>query len=438
MENNTKLSSWKEISDYLKIRVRTAQRWEKDLNLPIHRVSGSPGTYVYAYKEELDRWLEERDEVEKKDEKGRSKISTRINKKRIAIISIFFITLISLTILFFPFNSFNGKHFAAQFKIEGKQLIIGDEKGKEIWRYDLESEPESHEYQRKESSYNSSDHRNIDYVDIDNDNNLDVLFTLHTADHIHESVMCFNHRGALQWAEKPGRNIKFGSHMISPDFDVRFVKPIDLDADGSLEIVIISAHKLFFPCRVQILNPAGKLIGDYWNSGHISCVQYKDLDNDGIKEIIWGGTNNGYKKACLGVLDIRKISGSSPQSKDTKYNSKELDVGTEKCYILIPNDEISSLRGLPDSVCIIDFLEDDRFIAWTSFSRIGYIFDFRLNPVDLYLGDQFLKKFKEMNRQNITSLPLSFYQQKTLLKQIVYWDGKKWTNVPTVTESWQK
>jgi len=384
MENNTKLSSWKEISDYLKIRVRTAQRWEKDLTLPVHRVSGSPGTYVYAYKEELDTWLEERDKLEKKYERAQSKKSTLINKKIIAIISIFFIILVSLTILFSPFNPFNGKHFAAQFKID------------------------------------------------------DVLFTLHTADHIHESVMCFNHRGALQWAEKPGRNIKFGNHMISPDFDVRFVKPIDLDADGSLEIVIISAHKLFFPSRVQILNPAGKLIGDYWNSGHISCVQYKDLDNDGIKEIILGGTNNGYQRACMVVLDIRKISGSSPQSKDTKYNSKELAVGTEKCYILIPNDEISSLRGLPDSVCIIDLLEDDRFIAWTRFSRIGYIFDFRLNPVDLYLGDQFLQKFKEMNRQNKTSLPLSFYQQKTLLKQIVYWDGRKWTNEPTVTESWQK
>ncbi len=32
------LSSWKEIANYLKIRVRTAQRWEEKLGLPFHRM----------------------------------------------------------------------------------------------------------------------------------------------------------------------------------------------------------------------------------------------------------------------------------------------------------------------------------------------------------------------------------------------------------------
>ena len=52
------LDSWKEIAAYLNRTVRTCQRWESELELPIYRLDGSPKANVFAYKEELDRWLE--------------------------------------------------------------------------------------------------------------------------------------------------------------------------------------------------------------------------------------------------------------------------------------------------------------------------------------------------------------------------------------------
>jgi tetratricopeptide (TPR) repeat protein len=54
------LDSWKEISAYLGRSVRTCQQWEKELDLPIHRLDGTPKARVFAYQEELDRWLEEK------------------------------------------------------------------------------------------------------------------------------------------------------------------------------------------------------------------------------------------------------------------------------------------------------------------------------------------------------------------------------------------
>jgi tetratricopeptide (TPR) repeat protein len=50
------LDGWKEISDYLKRDVRTCQRWERELGLPVHRLDGSPKARVFAYKDELDAW----------------------------------------------------------------------------------------------------------------------------------------------------------------------------------------------------------------------------------------------------------------------------------------------------------------------------------------------------------------------------------------------
>lgn len=54
---NARLSSWKEIAVYLDRGVRTVQRWHADLQLPVHKLTASPKSPVFAYKEEVDRWL---------------------------------------------------------------------------------------------------------------------------------------------------------------------------------------------------------------------------------------------------------------------------------------------------------------------------------------------------------------------------------------------
>ena len=54
------IESWKEIAVHLHRNVRTCQMWEKDLGLPIHRLDGSPRARVFAYPDELDRWLHDK------------------------------------------------------------------------------------------------------------------------------------------------------------------------------------------------------------------------------------------------------------------------------------------------------------------------------------------------------------------------------------------
>lgn len=51
------LNSWKEIAAYLGRGVRTVQRWEQELNLPVHRPRGAERSAVLAFPRELDQWL---------------------------------------------------------------------------------------------------------------------------------------------------------------------------------------------------------------------------------------------------------------------------------------------------------------------------------------------------------------------------------------------
>lgn len=60
MESSRILKSWKEISAHLRVGTRTAQRWERDFELPVHRTRDHSGSAVMALVEELDMWLQTR------------------------------------------------------------------------------------------------------------------------------------------------------------------------------------------------------------------------------------------------------------------------------------------------------------------------------------------------------------------------------------------
>jgi hypothetical protein len=48
------LTSWKEIAQYLGKGVRTVQRWEKEMRLPIHRCTSG---IIFALPDEITAWI---------------------------------------------------------------------------------------------------------------------------------------------------------------------------------------------------------------------------------------------------------------------------------------------------------------------------------------------------------------------------------------------
>jgi CheY-like chemotaxis protein len=54
------LNTWKEIARYLDRGVRTVQRWEAELGLPVRRPRGKDRSAVIAFRAEVDEWLRTR------------------------------------------------------------------------------------------------------------------------------------------------------------------------------------------------------------------------------------------------------------------------------------------------------------------------------------------------------------------------------------------
>src|SRR6516162_1376019 len=62
-----RLESWGEIAAYLRREIRTVQRWERNLGLPVHRLRVGKQASVFAYPSELDKWFKEREESIRND-----------------------------------------------------------------------------------------------------------------------------------------------------------------------------------------------------------------------------------------------------------------------------------------------------------------------------------------------------------------------------------
>jgi hypothetical protein len=77
LANSHILNSWKEIAGYMGRGLRTVQRWEHDLALPVRRPRGKSRSAVLAIRQELDDWIASRPQAPAEDKNGNSALQRR-------------------------------------------------------------------------------------------------------------------------------------------------------------------------------------------------------------------------------------------------------------------------------------------------------------------------------------------------------------------------
>ncbi len=139
------LESWKEISEYLHCSRRTGLRWEAELDLPIHRLDGTPKARVFAFKAELDRWLKEKlnhsDEIRKGRDARRFRLKRLFPASAICFIILSAAALLAprffspplpplpknkLTLAVLPFDNSSGEEALDAWKTALPDLVITD------------------------------------------------------------------------------------------------------------------------------------------------------------------------------------------------------------------------------------------------------------------------------------------------------------------------
>lgn len=280
------------------------------------------------------------------------------------------------------------------------------------------------------------------FTDLDGNGEEEILVS---GDYLSEEksrseLFCLTKSGKLLWSYRPGRRIKTLTDEFSNHFKIKRFETTNFSLQShEKSILLIASHVTWYPTQILLLDARGKLQGEYWHAGRLSrdALLIEDLDEDGWKEIIVGGTNNDFQQACLLVLDPRNISGCSPSSGNPEFQFAELEAGSQEFYLLLPRTTINQTMRLRNYTTSIELSQEEKILEVTTheFTRdspchMMYNFDFRLNPLLSRPTDILIEAVKELVISRVLP-PHAETELRSLKDRIKYWDGRAWIISPT-------
>jgi hypothetical protein len=357
----TRLSGWKEISAFLGKGVRTAQRWERTLKMPVHRIGHKGGEIVFAYADELNAWLktapfdaEPPDDLAPPDA-GQPTVSAppvgavagqdhpirdvaEPSRRRWMGVS----ALIALGVLAMAFVIVGiGRLWApsaptpavasrqpASWKVTGSRLQTFDASGTLLWEHPFDFD--LIDYPARD--YLGTDSAKVVLRDLDGDGTVETLFATKGKARTQRELYGFNSDGTVRFVDRPTGNATFGDTVYEPPWMAYrvFASSADAPAPAIWSVVM---HGLWFPTRLRKLDARGRLISEYWSNGYIESLH--EGTRHGRPVLFVGATNNETHGASLAIFDRDEVAGSAP-SVDGRYTCRTCPQGGPEAFFVFP------------------------------------------------------------------------------------------------------
>lgn len=292
----------KAIAGYLDASERTVYRWEKELGLPLHRVSGTAGSTVYVYVGELEEWLKKKKSADKTlliPKKNRALATILVSVAILIIMASAYFILKSQNIL--PKGDIPNPITST---ISGNMVFVKDADGNVIrtfFTFDRRLEPQEW-WLRK----------NIDYFDIDGDGANEVVCREYNSREDKFYVTLFNNDGTLLWKRSATNEQTYNGLLLRSNFRPGWTH-FARQKDGQIPVISYWRHKTRFLSFILSFDLQGEPLQRYTHSGLLESFEICDLDRDGTDEILFAGTNNLLKgEGVVGVLNLSNFRGVCP------------------------------------------------------------------------------------------------------------------------------
>lgn len=290
------LTSWKEIAAHLGVSVKTAQRYEAELGLPVKRLSGRVSISLL----ELREWQDSQ------TVQGKSDPVTWWNEPRTLRMALAICAVTVLAgVLGFAVSSFK-RHSGTPTSAytEGTIFTVLDAEGKPVWRYAF-STPEFEI--GPFSTY---------FGDLDLDGETETLKVWQSVNRDLDgwSLHCFSESGKIRWTldmqdtvrNAAGRD--FRPPFVIRDYEV-FASP---RGDGTKWVATVFVNVTDVVSTLVIVDSKGQRQGQYWHLGHLNAVRAFDATGDGKLELVAGGVRHPDNRAVLVAFDPAEVAGASP------------------------------------------------------------------------------------------------------------------------------
>jgi hypothetical protein len=171
----------------------------------------------------------------------------------------------------------------------------------------------------------------------------------------------------------------------------------------------------------------GNLLSEYWHTGWFHSVLATDIDGDGIKDLVFGGSNNSFDRAAVAVFDSRMIRGVGPTT--AEFNPGANQPGSERAYILLPASDLGLLADKPrnsahDVRMVGKYLQVklEQRVRGQSMNTAIVLFDETLSCIKVGQPDDFVVAYNRFKAEGSKLKPLEEMYEE-LRSHIQYWDG---------------
>ena len=352
-----RLESWKEIADFLGCDERTAMRYEKDRGMPVSRVPGGKMGRVFAYKTEIQEWMnperksplltdtvknvppsrKDAEDSERKTPPGDTFQNEALGKKPRWVYGVAAGAAIAVMAVVILKVSGGSKRMPARAVIEGSTLRAIDERGETLWSYAFGKTPEPNMMHSPLDNF-------IRVEDLETNGEREVLAVLPTSagpnvgDPSQTEVMCFSSTGKLKWKMQPDRRMKFGEHELHGPWVILDMFVSSQETKPRLWAAF--GHYVWGNNLVEQLDAAtGRETLRFVNTGNIYALN--EMSVGAKRYLVAGGFNNEYAAGSIAIVDEKKPFAASPQTAGTRHFCVSCPAGEVDYYVVFPRSEIN-------------------------------------------------------------------------------------------------
>jgi hypothetical protein len=338
-----------------------------------------------------------------------------------------------LTLIFIFIFALDFDNNPVLFQQKGKLLSVQNKNGKMLWNVNLIFDPTVIGQDLTAGS------RKI--IDINGDGLNEILICEEDFgydDNRRGRIVCFDNKKNVVW----DYNFRDTVSTFRTWTNNYFISLIDtITIQKSKTVLLRARNEPNFPNAVFMLDlKSGKRLDSLntlWNAGGITNSIIGDFNEDGKKELVLGGLNNGYECAVFFSVNLDKIKGQTP-SKD-RYVFKNIPNAILNNYILLPHTDYGKLMFRNNVVPYNTLFFDSKSKEFQVSTYEGldnpilfhYRFDKNFNFLWVDCADNAQQQRDSLVAQGILRLPYTNTSEyfKILKDEIRYWDGTKFISI---------